>query len=382
MKETFFPVRTRPPRLFLELILSALLFCWWAPARAVLPVTGQCYLCHTMHNSQNGSNMAVASTGAAWNASNQISGGAATNPQSKLLITNCVGCHSSSTANTIVTIGSVRIPIVFNTGGYPAQPLAGGNFYHVSLDGPANDVYGHNVFGISDPDSNIPPPTPGAPGALPPATDMDPSCMQQCHGTLATGGGTFFGGNGCEGCHLRGYALRHHGSPSWYRFLRGHSSNVARRVDGVPDPDWEQSPSLANSNKYKGGVDATTYSYAFGSLNLTQSITDYCSGCHPNFHQEMDGAGGTWIRHPSDNLLPSTGEYGAYDPTASYNNLAPVAYLDPSNPQRNEAIVMCLSCHRAHASQYPDSLRWDYDTCQAGSANANCGCFVCHTEKD
>lgn len=367
------------------LFIVIAVFILAVPARAVLPIKGgACSTCHTMHNSQNGSTMVFAGTGAAWDGSNQLAGGTSTSPQDSLLVTDCVGCHSSDTSNTIITIGTLRIPIVFNTGGYPSSPLAGGNFYNVSIGGAANDVYGHNVYGISEQDNNIPPPTPGAPGSLPPATTFDPTCMQQCHGTLAIAD-TQFGPGGCTGCHLRSFgdAVRHHESPSWYRFLRGHDFSALRQVEGVPDPDWEQTPSFANSNKYKGVDDATTYIYDFGSLELTQSISDFCSGCHANFHEDMDGASSTWIRHPSDSLLPETGEFAAYNPITSYNNLAPVAYIDPDAPVRSEAVVMCLSCHRAHGSQYPDILRWDYTgTCSPGTANANCGCFVCHTEKD
>ncbi|TSA13704.1 MAG: hypothetical protein D4R73_00455 [Deltaproteobacteria bacterium] len=45
-------------------------------------------------------------------------------------------------------------------------------------------------------------------------------------------------------------------------------------------------------------------------------------------------------------------------------------------------IVTCLSCHRAHASAYPDILRWDYSTMIANGGSLSTGCFVCHTTKD
>ena len=48
-----------------------------------------------------------------------------------------------------------------------------------------------------------------------------------------------------------------------------------------------------------------------------------------------------------------------------------------------DAIVTCISCHRAHGTPYADLLRWDYsNNCNAGSDNADCGCFQCHTTKD
>jgi predicted CXXCH cytochrome family protein len=48
----------------------------------------------------------------------------------------------------------------------------------------------------------------------------------------------------------------------------------------------------------------------------------------------------------------------------------------------NGAIVMCLSCHRAHGSDQPDLLRWAYAGMQAGTGTADTGCFVCHTTKN
>ncbi len=92
-------------------------------------VRGVCSNCHTMHNSQDGSLIQPS-------------------PDSHLLTEDCVGCHSSSGSETIVTLGNTRIPIVFNTTAYPSAPLAGGNFYKVSLGGAANDVYGIMFWGF------------------------------------------------------------------------------------------------------------------------------------------------------------------------------------------------------------------------------------------
>ncbi|RKY69312.1 MAG: hypothetical protein DRP97_05425, partial [Candidatus Latescibacterota bacterium] len=76
----------------------------------------------------------------------------------------------------------------------------------------------------------------------------------------------------------------------------------------------------------------------------------------------------------------------------SYNPIAPVGRqnIDSiSSPSSTVTVgssgvmVMCLSCHRAHGSPYPDMLRWNYlNTCEAGQSNANCGCFICHTSKN
>jgi predicted CXXCH cytochrome family protein len=84
--------------------------------------------------------------------------------------------------------------------------------------------------------------------------------------------------------------------------------------------------------------------------------------------------------------LPATGEYAAY---TEYDLDAPVGRL--TVPATSSSVVtpgsdavMCLSCHVAHASNYPDMLRWDYDAMIAGNAGAaaGTGCFSCHTTKD
>jgi len=92
-----------------------------------------------------------------------------------------------------------------------------------------------------------------------------------------------------------------------------------------------------------------------------------------------------WIRHPADIDMPTTGEYGNY---STYDPVVPVAsssVVAPSSHNVSSAggrIVMCLSCHRAHASPYSAALRWDPSTIQAGVGPSTDGCFACHSAKD
>ena len=121
------------------------------------------------------------------------------------------------------------------------------------------------------------------------------------------------------------------------------------------------------------------------------TISGYCATCHSQFHSlQSDGIGDTidspFIRHPTDVSLPATGEYADY---TEYNLNAPVGRLtvpavSSSVVTPGSDAVTCLSCHVAHASNYPDMLRWDYTTMITGDAGtaAGTGCFVCHTSKD
>ncbi len=341
-------------------------------------VSGLCSNCHTMHNTQDGS--VVDPEG----------------PSRNLLNTDCVGCHSSSGSATILTLGGgTRIPIVYNHQ-VPTSPLAGGNFYWVTQTGEdGGDGYGHNVLGISDADATLD----YAPGPVAGCDD--------CHGSLAKVTSVNKEDTGCRGCH----APRHHaddssvivdGTGGWYRFLGDNPwmlkamGGAGSGVIGIEDADWEQTPATGH-NVYKGTT--TIYARAFGEYIRENSIGSFCAGCHADFHYKMnEGQGdfieiagdydGAWIRHPSDVVIPASGEYNS---NSTYNPMAPVAksttlVAGDANFQTvtpGSDVVTCISCHRAHGSPYPDMLRWDYQNdCKTGTANVNCGCFTCHTAKD
>ncbi len=344
-------------------VLRALLPLIIIPVSVYANVSGTCSSCHTMHNSQNGSTLVAEA-------------------QTSLMADSCVGCHSSSGTDTIITIGGSQVPIVYNTTAYPDKPLAGGNFYHVATD----DAYGHNVWGISDPDATLT----NAPGSTN-SCGGGGGILTGCHFSLAVDPSlntTMMakGKNGCEGCHL---SVKHHsvdpvaGQPEndasgWYRGLSGHyASHFSPLVPGIESSDWEQNPSSSNHNVYSARSDDYIQ---FNDDSSSPTITAYCVGCHETIHNQLEA--NVWIRHPADILLPEIGEYSSYDPVDSYNPTVPVGWTDISNRTRSTAAVICLSCHRAHGSQYPDMLRWDYTTMIANGGENNTGCFVCHSEKD
>ena len=327
-----------------------------------------------MHNSQGGNNVALVSEPenvVGWTGDNgTLTGGTSADAGqsgASLVVTDCVGCHSSTNEDTIIEVGGSRIPIVYNAI-EPDEPLAGGNFYWVR--GSGRDEYGHNVMGISDEDSLLS----EAPGNI-------RNCGGKgCHSSLAVENTSNKSGaegkSGCEGCHV--YVSHHDsGIPDVYRFLRGHNENTY--VIGKEDPDWEVDASQTKHNEYKGDPNAS-------SLSSDHNISAYCKGCHTDFHDQESNA--TWIRHPSDAVLPDEGEYASY---TVYNPIVPVArpeddYTEDSGVVRpGKDMVMCLSCHRPHGSPYPDILRWDYDIMIAGGGDGYAdgeGCFVCHTDKD
>jgi predicted CXXCH cytochrome family protein len=337
------------------LILFLILFL---PSNSSAKVTGVCSNCHTMHNSQGGSSM-------------HTGYGADEAPYGTLLRANgCLGCHASE--NSGEWKNSLGAPIVYSTTGEPTNPLAGGNYYWVKNTG---NAYGHNPVGLVAADGLS-----GPPGAFPHL-----SFQVGCSG----------GSTGCHGDRFKEDSMRgfHHQNEGGTLATANSVANSFRGIFGVKgseDSDWEQE-TTTNHNLYSGADTPSDTScnscHAPAPPPEYDTISGFCAACHGQFHQLGDaygaGIGGTqsngqWVRHPSDILLPETGEYNGY-PT--YSVEAPVGYTDVSAPTRAAAVVTCLSCHRAHGSPYPDMLRWDYDDMVAGGGGSG-GCFTCHTEKN
>jgi hypothetical protein len=340
-------------------------------------VAGQCALCHTMHNSQGGS--LVVSDG----------------PHASLLVNDCVGCHSATDSGTAID-GVTGAPIVYNTGGAPtygpdSTGLAGGNFYWVAQ---GDDSKGHNVFS-DNADDNLS----SAPGHV-----VSGCGTESCHDNLHAVNTNYGTRQGCTKCHMMGNAAGpkgyHHkddtgpiidsADEGWFRFLEGHQGGAGHGVSGIEDDDWLFTSSSTDHNEYLGY--SGTKTSAAGLSSLGNTMTGYCCGCHSNFHTE-ENAGGDWIRHPSDAVIPNSGEYasayGAVGGTGAYDALVPVArpsltdWTQASSDVRiGTDLVMCLSCHKAHGSPYPDMLRWDYDQMIAGNPAKTGGCFTCHTGKN
>ena len=336
-------------------IISFLLWFFLFPSVIQAKVKGQCANCHTMHYSQHGGVLSEWGT---------------KGPYQNLLVNSCVGCHTG------VNDGTNTIPYVFSESEptYGTNTLAGGNFYWVAH---GCDECGHNVTDI-------------------PGVNQDSNFSQ-------TPG--FVSGKTCSSCHGSGNMVltkcifchdpKHHGDDSGpvagddeevkYRFLSftafhpytfQQGSYNFYGVAGIEDGDWEYTVSSSDHNEYCGAASSGDYSGA------SHSISRYCAACHWGFYGENTEH---WIRHPSDYILPNSGEYANY---TTYNPLAPIARLEStltgmtvasSTVTPGEDQVSCLSCHRPHGSPYPKIMRWDYQGWPGSRENK---CNVCHTTKD
>ena len=352
-------------------------------------VTGPCANCHTMHNSQNGANVSAA-------------------PKEALLNTSCFGCHSTSTGSSIIN----NTPMVYHNGG---TDLAGGNFKYIETD----SNRGHNVRELNIQDPNIT----GTPTYVP--GNVSASFHQQ----IVTGRSgyqwiTCAGSRGCHGFRDAGLKFTeddislaamkgaHHADDAVLKFgtinegAQGATVGTSYRfLDGVKGGevgDWKNSSS-SHHNEYFGTNTPPTYSCSTGvachpAWGATMPVKSYnggmsgfCGTCHGNFHT-LSGSLGSGIgtstnspfqRHPTDIVLPNKTEYAAY---TSFSAEAPVARTVIPNAIGGTVtpgtdVVMCLSCHGAHATSYKDMLRWDYNGMVANGGGSG-GCFTCHTQKN
>ena len=326
-------------------------------------VTGQCGNCHTMHNSQNGLNQML---------NPSIDG---TEPKPALTRGSCVGCHTGEPGS-----GSGATPYV-NTATAPTTALAGGNFYWATQDG----AKGHNVKGV--PNMLADPVLTDAPGNT---ASTDSCATDNCHNSLFK---TTDVATGCEGCHLE---PAHHApqqttgaaataNNGYFRFLSGcpDGSALGKGVEGIEDNDWQYTKGNTDHNEYLGNADGSKTGTGGMAAN-GNTMTGYCTGCHGNFHVQSDG-NSNWIRHPSDAVLPITGEYQyftVYDPDVPIARANLDAGVTGAVAPGTD-MVMCLSCHKAHGSEHDDMLRWEYSGMVAGGGGDDGnGCFKCHTEKD
>ncbi|RLB81298.1 MAG: hypothetical protein DRH17_09580 [Deltaproteobacteria bacterium] len=363
----------------LGLILSLILPL---PGNSSAKVTGPCSNCHTMHNNQNGAAMATyGAEGKPWKGEG---------PYPALTRGNCLGCHGMGTGNKIENIGGSLVPQVYHT---DSTDLAAGNFaYILGAKGTgASDTKGHNVIDLGNTDDLLDSP----PGW---------NCAYPVSNTQLTCAGNY-------GCH--GYRYKNQGTAS--NIMKGtHHQNVDGKCDIANDlynsyrfllgvkglentTDKWQNKAADSHNEYYGASTPMTdggcfdcHAFAPDSMNASpasNTISGFCGTCHDDFHFVYGIGGDTsspFTRHPSDIVLPSSGEYAAY---TTYSVEAPVGRTTVPDSIGNTVypgsdVVTCLSCHVAHASDYPDMLRWDYTTMIAGSGENTSGCFVCHTTKD
>jgi predicted CXXCH cytochrome family protein len=387
--------------LFFLVAFSALFFAY---GQSEAKVKGVCSNCHTMHNSQDGAGMVQDTTGSS-GISNSDCTGCHNEPRENLLAYNCIGCHSNNASGGggIWTLGGYDVPQVYFSGG---NDMAAGNFKHITDNGYQS---GHNVHGygagIIDPDDWVLTP-PGYTAGMDPSAIkytswpylaylQQPLCAGAygCHGNRNVESQTqaMSGAHHADDSILQlggGFTLTGQGATigTSYRYLSG--------VKGGEDSDWEFTVGSNNHNEHLGDVAANRTGE--NTQTSVSTMSEFCASCHGNFH--MTGVGGDqgisptdsspWIRHPTDVLIPATAPYTDYTTFSLTGRVARQASQLPNgstasgDPGIGTSVVYCLSCHKAHASQHNDILRYTYSDMVTGNgAGSNDLCFSCHNDK-
>jgi hypothetical protein len=287
-----------------------------------------CQGCHTMHNSQNGAPIDTTNGGEGHEYLLKSGNSSDT----------CLGCHAA--------YGQFD-------GGLGYGP--GGDFYwltktfswagHGSTTYSQGDSHGHNI--------------------------ISPAHGLTADATLSHApGGDFLSARlTCTSCHDP------HGNQS-FRLLYGNVGDGPIYDGGRYDFSYAAPLARGNSRKtYVGGGGNETNAQ---HTVYKSGMSDWCANCHPNFHSDHTSN----FVHPEQDLgsdvaaaynayISTDNPQGGTDPTTSYWGLVPfedvnvnLQTVDPTHytagPTGTDQ-VMCLTCHRAHASPFSDAGRWEFD---------------------
>lgn len=301
---------------------------------------GQCGGCHIMHN--------VLGNNAGW----LLPG---TDPSSV-----CLTCHtgtgSSSSYHIASPDGSAMTP--------------GGDFYWMNKDftwatgSSSGRSHGHNIVAqdygfVSDSLLLV------APGGAYRASDLGCTSCHDPHGKSISGlpvsGSGSYGAVPASGTELGAYRLLGGNGYDGGEHVQGYSFNydapVARQNPAIPF----------------GETDLSHVDYGSG-------MSEWCANCHEAILASEHKSGGSGFEHPigsSAYLEDAVLRYNSYiktgdlsgDSTTAYLSFVPfergitdASLLNPTSTvgPDSSSHIMCLTCHRAHASAFQHAGRWDF----------------------
>jgi len=279
----------------------------------------------------------------------------------------CLRCHAASGA----------IQSVLSDDGSKFTP--GGDFYWLRktfswteggvYSQSEADSHGHNVVALEyglhqDGRHNV------APGGSYLASSLACTSCHDPHATTVANGGA-----GSRASLLTMYGEEPFGNMARgnYRLLGGTGYAGSPQGSSVT---FTQGPPVAVADSLSWTESDSSHP-GYGS-----GMSEWCANCHPAFLNSS--AGGVGGRHPAGkgaklnaqiarnyNSYTKTGDLSGTQASA-YLALVPfevgvtdVVFLSPSRssgPDLGSANVMCLTCHRAHASAFNNMGRWDFET--------------------
>ena len=339
-----------------------------------------CDGCHTMHNSANNAAVIPGST--------QFTGRGFLLKGSDASST-CLNCHARGTQSSYAAM-TYPVPAV---GVAPAQMSPGGDFAylgktytwtaHGSTRSTPGERHGHNIvaqdFGLTA-DTVLT----TAPGGNYAANQLGCNSCHDPHGkTRILSNGTqdrnVTIGTASEPIRESGSygAMPTAGEAVGVYRLLGGQGYVPATYSGGPTFN-HGAPTAVTPSGYNRSEGTTETRVAYG-----QGMSEWCANCHASIHANNLGT----LRHPAGNGATLGGyaaNYNAYvasgnltgTQATSYSSLVPYeegtgdraalvtrAVNDGSQttgPNTGNENVMCLTCHRAHASAFSSMGRWDF----------------------
>jgi hypothetical protein len=340
--------------------------------------TGACEGCHIMHKSEDDPGEAN-NNALVKNNAYRLKG---SDPSS-----TCLRCHQSSMSSPIPEQHLISTESAQMGAGLPPKQLTpGGDFGWLKKtyswgnnEHSAGERHGHNIvaadFNYSS-DNTLS----YSPGGNFPSSMLSCTSCHDPHGNFRR---LSDGSIAAEGVPITGsgsYAVStdpvQNGAVSVYRMLAGKGylqSNISGARVFSADPPAAVTP--VAYNRAESSVDTRV---AYGS-----GMSEWCGNCHAGIHNDGNPNG---RRHPTGNSAKLNAEsvtnYNSYiasgnlngNAASSYTSLVPFEMgtndynklkmtanstgVDKSGPTL-ESNVMCLTCHRAHASGWDSMTRWN-----------------------
>jgi hypothetical protein len=274
----------------------------------------------------------------------------------------CLNCHAG--------VGGLASPSVYSFDGSARTP--GGDFYWMtrtfSWTGGLSTAarHGHNVvardFNLQADPSRI-----YSPGGSYQAAQLSCISCHDPHGLT---------GQGSAGGNLPVATSGSYGEVAVSGSVRGNYRMLGDSDYIVNGFGFSSDAPVARQNEALpfGESDDSHVDYGSG-------MSEWCGNCHARILSSGHNSGGTGFKHPSGELArfdsQSISYYNAYIRTGDLAGTAATAYLqftpfergisdpqllNPNSIQGPDAAsnVMCLTCHRAHASAFPYAGRWDF----------------------
>jgi len=348
------------------LVLGAALASGTADAGFHVGGVGECAGCHTMHNSLGGQRMTVNSL-AVGRANPFLLRGSDTS-------STCLACHHTTEA----TPQTYQVSSPFNattSGGRtaPSQLTPGGDFGYGARHNIVSADFSYTKENLMS----------RAPGGTYPSDGFSCVSCHDPHGAYRHLPGT--------GEQARsGAPIRESGS---YGAEPGGDTAVGtfRLLGGVGYQPKSLAGSYAFTSQAPVAVSPEVYNRPEGETDTRvaygKGMSEWCGNCHGGMHSDQSPEPGNF-RHPAgaDARLGSAlaANYNRYDfrtgvldadGSAAYSSLVPfemntevradlrAAILSAAGPSAaGTESVACVTCHRAHASAFPDMGRWRFDS--------------------